>query len=70
DPAATYSFAIPSYSADGGDSYPKITTKNAGLVDADVLKNYIQDQKFIYVAAYEPKNEVSYINSTVNYGCK
>ncbi|MBL0479673.1 bifunctional UDP-sugar hydrolase/5'-nucleotidase UshA [Aeromonas veronii] len=70
DPAATYSFAIPSYSADGGDSYPKITTKNAGLVDADVLKNYIQDQKFIYVAAYEPKNEVSYINSTVSYGCK
>lgn len=70
DPVATYSFAIPSYSADGGDSYPKITTKNAGLVDADVLKNYIQDQKFIYVAAYEPKNEVSYINSTVSYGCK
>ncbi|MBL0625173.1 bifunctional UDP-sugar hydrolase/5'-nucleotidase UshA [Aeromonas jandaei] len=70
DPAATYSFAIPSYSADGGDSYPKITTKNAGLVDADVLKNYIQDQKFIYVAAYEPANEVSYINSTVSYGCK
>ncbi|QXB01947.1 bifunctional UDP-sugar hydrolase/5'-nucleotidase UshA [Aeromonas sp. FDAARGOS 1416] len=70
DPAATYSFAIPSYSADGGDSYPKITTKNAGLVDADVLKNYIQDQKFIYVAAYEPKNEVNYINSTVSYGCK
>ena len=70
DPAATYSFAIPSYSADGGDGYPKIATKSAKLVDADVLKNYIQDKKFIHIADYQPANEVSYINSTVSYGCK
>lgn len=34
DPAATYSFSIPSFSAAGGDGYPKIDTINAGLVDA------------------------------------
>jgi 5'-nucleotidase/UDP-sugar diphosphatase len=41
DPAATYSFSIPSFSAAGGDGYPKIDTINAGLVDAGVLKDYI-----------------------------
>ncbi|MGL6580946.1 bifunctional UDP-sugar hydrolase/5'-nucleotidase UshA [Aeromonas caviae] len=53
DPAATYSFSIPSFSAAGGDGYPKIDTINAGLVDAGVLKDYIAVKKTIQVADYQ-----------------
>ena len=70
DPAATYSFSIPSFSAAGGDGYPKINTINAGLVDAGVLKDYIAAKKTIQVADYQPAGEVSYINSTSVEGCK
>ncbi|MFM4979062.1 bifunctional UDP-sugar hydrolase/5'-nucleotidase UshA [Aeromonas caviae] len=70
DPAATYSFSIPSFSAAGGDGYPKIDTINAGLVDAGVLKDYIAVKKTIQVADYQPAGEVSYINSTSVEGCK
>lgn len=70
DPAATYSFSIPSFSAAGGDGYPKINTINAGLVDAGVLKEYIESKKTILVADYQPAGEVSYINSTSTDGCK
>ncbi len=70
DPAATYSFSIPSFSAAGGDGYPKIDTINAGLVDAGVLKDYIAAKKTIQVADYQPSGEVSYINSTSVEGCK
>ncbi|MFQ2414595.1 bifunctional UDP-sugar hydrolase/5'-nucleotidase UshA [Aeromonas caviae] len=70
DPAATYSFSIPSFSAAGGDGYPKIDTINAGLVDAGVLKDYIAAKKTILVADYQPAGEVSYINSTSVEGCK
>jgi len=69
DPTATYSFAIPSFSASGGDGYPKIDTINAGLVDAAVLKEYIEIKKTINVADYQPGNEVSYLNSTSTEGC-
>ncbi|MDX7861773.1 bifunctional UDP-sugar hydrolase/5'-nucleotidase UshA [Aeromonas caviae] len=69
-PAATYSFSIPSFSAAGGDGYPKIDTINAGLVDAGVLKDYIAAKKTIQVADYQPAGEVSYINSTSVEGCK
>ncbi|MFQ2740129.1 bifunctional UDP-sugar hydrolase/5'-nucleotidase [Aeromonas caviae] len=70
EPAATYSFSIPSFSAAGGDGYPKIDTINAGLVDAGVLKDYIAAKKTIQVADYQPAGEVSYINSTSVEGCK
>ncbi|WP_430481180.1 bifunctional UDP-sugar hydrolase/5'-nucleotidase UshA [Aeromonas caviae] len=70
DPAATYSFSIPSFSAAGGDGYPKIDTINAGLVDAGVLKDFIAAKKTIQVADYQPAGEVSYINSTSVEGCK
>ncbi|MGE4390339.1 MAG: bifunctional UDP-sugar hydrolase/5'-nucleotidase UshA [Aeromonas sp.] len=70
DPAATYSFSIPSFSAAGGDGYPKIDTINAGLVDAGVLKDYIAAKKTIQVADYQPAGAVSYINSTSVEGCK
>ncbi|MBV7415958.1 bifunctional UDP-sugar hydrolase/5'-nucleotidase UshA [Aeromonas sp. sif2433] len=70
DPAAVYSFAIPSFSAAGGDGYPKINTINAGLVDAGVLKEYIEVKKTILVADYQPAGEVSYVNSASLDGCK
>lgn len=70
DPAATYSFSIPSFSAAGGDGYPKINTINAGLVDAGVLKEYIEVKKTIHVADYQPAGEVSYTNSASTDGCK
>lgn len=70
DPAAAYSFSIPSFSAAGGDGYPKIDTINAGLVDAGVLKEYIEAKKIITVADYEPKGEVSYLNSPSTDGCQ
>ncbi|MNU81750.1 Trifunctional nucleotide phosphoesterase protein YfkN precursor [compost metagenome] len=70
DPAASYSFSIPSFSAAGGDGYPKIDTINAGLVDAGVLKDYIAAKKTILVADYQPSGEVSYINSASTDGCK
>ncbi|MEH8128639.1 bifunctional UDP-sugar hydrolase/5'-nucleotidase UshA [Aeromonas veronii] len=69
DPTATYSFAIPSFSASGGDGYPKIDTINAGLVDAAVLKEFIEIKKVINVADYQPSNEVTYLNSTSAEGC-
>ena len=52
------SFSIPSFSAAGGDGYPKIDTINAGLVDAGVLKDYIAAKKTILVADYQPSGEV------------
>lgn len=70
DPAASYSFSIPSFSAAGGDGYPKIDTINAGLVDAGVLKDYIAAKKTIQVADYQPAGEVSYVNSASTDGCK
>lgn len=70
DPATTYSFSIPSFSAAGGDGYPKINTINAGLVDAGVLKEYIEVKKTIHVADYQPAGEVSYTNSASTDGCK
>lgn len=70
DPAATYSFAIPSFSAAGGDGYPKINTINAGLVDAAVLKEFIELKKTIQVADYQPNGEVSYLNSLSTAGCQ
>ncbi len=70
DPAASYSFSIPSFSAAGGDGYPKINTINAVLVDAGVLKDYIAAKKTIHVAEYQPAGEVGYINSTSLDGCK
>lgn len=70
DPAAVYSFAIPSFSAAGGDGYPKINTINAGLVDAGVLKEYIEAKNTILVADYQPAGEVSYVNSASLDGCK
>ncbi|MGY3888125.1 bifunctional UDP-sugar hydrolase/5'-nucleotidase UshA [Aeromonas mytilicola] len=70
NPNTAYSFSIPSFSAAGGDGYPVINTINAGLVDAGVLKEYLELKGNIHAADYEPAGEVSFINSAVTTGCK
>ncbi|MDO2437868.1 bifunctional UDP-sugar hydrolase/5'-nucleotidase UshA [Aeromonas veronii] len=66
DANGTYSFAIPSFSASGGDGYPVINTINAGLVDAGVLKEYVEMKQTISATDYQPKGEVTFINNTLN----
>ncbi|PIE42464.1 MAG: bifunctional UDP-sugar hydrolase/5'-nucleotidase [Gammaproteobacteria bacterium] len=64
DPDKTYRFSIPSFSASGGDGYPKLTGLpgyvNTGFVDAEVLKAYLEAHSPIDVKAYQPDNEIKY----------
>ena len=64
DPAKTYRLATLSFNATGGDGYPHIDNKpgyvNTGFIDAEVLKQYIEQNSPIDVNAYEPKGEVSW----------
>ncbi|EOI5730037.1 bifunctional UDP-sugar hydrolase/5'-nucleotidase UshA [Cronobacter malonaticus] len=64
DPAKTYRMATLSFNATGGDGYPPIDKKpgyvNTGFVDAEVLKQYIQQSSPLDVNAFEPKGEVSW----------
>lgn len=62
DPAKTYRMATLNFNASGGDSYPEIDKKpgfvNTGFVDAEVLKQYIEQNSPLDVNVYEPKGEV------------
>ncbi|EOW6720988.1 bifunctional UDP-sugar hydrolase/5'-nucleotidase UshA [Cronobacter dublinensis] len=62
DPVKTYRMATLSFNATGGDGYPPIDKKpgyvNTGFVDAEVLKQYIQQSSPLDVNAFEPKGEV------------
>ncbi|ALB61971.1 UDP-sugar hydrolase; 5'-nucleotidase [Cronobacter condimenti 1330] len=64
DPAKTYRMATLSFNATGGDGYPPIDKKpgyvNTGFVDAEVLKQYIQQSSPLDVNAFEPKGEVNW----------
>lgn len=64
DAAKTYRMATLSFNATGGDGYPRIDNKpgyvNTGFVDAEVLKQYIQQRSPLDINAYEPKGEVSW----------
>ena len=64
DPAKTYRLATLSFNATGGDGYPHIDNKpgyvNTGFIDAEVLKQFIEQNSPIDVNAYEPKGEVSW----------
>src|SRR5690606_23843720 len=64
DPAKAYRLATLSFNATGGDGYPHIDNKpgyvNTGFIDAEVLKQFIQQNSPIDVNAYEPKGEVSW----------
>lgn len=64
DPAKTYRMATLSFNGTGGDGYPEIDKKpgyvNTGFVDAEVLKQYIEQNSPLDVNAYQPKGEVSW----------
>lgn len=65
DPAKTYRMATLSFNATGGDGYPRIDNKpgyvNTGFIDAEVLKEFIQQNSPLDAAAFTPKGEVSWL---------
>ncbi|EDU8783954.1 bifunctional UDP-sugar hydrolase/5'-nucleotidase [Salmonella enterica subsp. enterica] len=65
DPAKTYRMATLSFNATGGDGYPLIDNKpgyvNTGFIDAEVLKEFIQQNSPLDAAAFTPKGEVSWL---------
>ncbi|EAA6469326.1 bifunctional UDP-sugar hydrolase/5'-nucleotidase [Salmonella enterica subsp. enterica] len=65
DPAKTYRMATLSFNATGGDGYPRIDNKpgyvNTGFIDAEVLKEFIQQNSPLDAAAFTPKGEVSWM---------
>ena len=58
----SYRIAMNSYTATGGDGYPKVTDHanyvNSGYVDADVLMGYIKDYSPIMITDYAPTGAV------------
>ncbi|EMD0632570.1 bifunctional UDP-sugar hydrolase/5'-nucleotidase [Salmonella enterica] len=62
DPAKTYRMATLSFNATGGDGYPRIDNKpgyvNTGFIDAEVLKEFIQQNSPLDAAA---NGEVSWL---------
>ncbi|EGP3866721.1 bifunctional UDP-sugar hydrolase/5'-nucleotidase [Salmonella enterica] len=65
DPAKTYRMTTLSFNATGGDGYPRIDNKpgyvNTGFIDAEVLKEFIQQNSPLDAAAFTPKGEVSWL---------
>ncbi|ECC3269626.1 bifunctional UDP-sugar hydrolase/5'-nucleotidase [Salmonella enterica] len=65
DPAKTYRMATLSFNATGGDGYPRIDNKpgyvNTGFIDAEVLKEFIQQNSPLDAAAFTPNGEVSWL---------
>ncbi|ECK6621451.1 bifunctional UDP-sugar hydrolase/5'-nucleotidase [Salmonella enterica] len=65
DPAKTYRMVTLSFNATGGDGYPRIDNKpgsvNTGFIDAEVLKEFIQQNSPLDAAAFTPKGEVSWL---------
>ncbi|EDQ7255846.1 bifunctional UDP-sugar hydrolase/5'-nucleotidase [Salmonella enterica subsp. enterica serovar 4,[5],12:i:-] len=65
DPAKTYRMATLSFNATGGDGYPSIDNKpgyvNTGFIDAEVLKEFIQQNSPLDAAAFTPNGEVSWL---------
>ena len=61
-----YRFSLPSFTAAGGDGYPKISGLDSfvdtGFVDADVLKEYLENNNPLDADAYEPQGEMIYKN--------
>ncbi len=64
DVNSTYRFTIPSFNGAGGDGYPKINNHvnyvDTGYIDAEVLKDYIQEKSPINKEDFAPKNEIIY----------
>jgi len=66
DMEKSYRFSLPSFTAAGGDGYPKISDLDSfvdtGFVDADVLKEYLENNNPLDADAFEPKGEMVYKN--------
>ncbi|WP_338464386.1 bifunctional UDP-sugar hydrolase/5'-nucleotidase UshA [Franconibacter daqui] len=64
DLAKTYRMATLSFNATGGDGYPAIDKKpgyvNTGFVDAEVLKQFIEQHSPLEASAFEPQGEVNW----------
>ncbi|WP_281177676.1 bifunctional UDP-sugar hydrolase/5'-nucleotidase UshA [Endozoicomonas arenosclerae] len=62
DTGKTYKMAILSFSAGGGDKYPKLSNKagfvDTGFLDADVLKEYVENNSPLKVANFKPQGVV------------
>ncbi|MDA9556182.1 bifunctional UDP-sugar hydrolase/5'-nucleotidase UshA [Vibrio sp.] len=60
----TYRFSIPGFNAGGGDGYPDITGHSGyvdtGFVDAEVLKEYLENNSPVDVSTFEPSGEINY----------
>ncbi len=60
DNTGTYSLALNSFLASGGDGYPKMDNLpgfvNSGFVDADVLREYIEANSPLAIADFAPNN--------------
>lgn len=65
DMKQTYRFTVPSFNAAGGDGYPKLADHpgyvNTGFVDAEVLKEFLENHSPIDVNSFAPKGEVVYL---------
>ena len=61
-----YRFSLPSFTAGGGDGHPDITGLGSfvdtGFVDAEVLKEYLENNNPLNANLYEPKDELVYKN--------
>ncbi|WP_020560194.1 bifunctional UDP-sugar hydrolase/5'-nucleotidase UshA [Thiofilum flexile] len=64
DPNKTYRFSLPSFAAAGGDGYPKVNTQpgyvDTGFVDADVLREYIEQHSPLDANAFNPGEAIVY----------
>lgn len=62
----TYRMATLSFNANGGDGYPAINTLpgfvNTGFVDAEVLKQYIEQHSPLKAEQYAPGNEIVHLS--------
>jgi 5'-nucleotidase/UDP-sugar diphosphatase len=62
NPQGNYRIAMNSFTASGGDGYPKVTDHpnyvNSGYVDADVLVEYIEQHSPLSVADFTPTGSV------------
>lgn len=61
-----YRFSLPSFTAGGGDGHPDITGLDSfvdtGFVDAEVLKEYLENNNPLDADLYEPKGSMVYKN--------
>lgn len=62
DDNKSYKLSLNSYIASGGDGYPKVTDHpnfvNTGYVDADMLKEYIENNSPLKIETYAPTDDL------------